>query len=266
MLCYKYMSWCHWLDTMLMCRIKASKPSEFNDPFDCVGAISGQLPKDAEDKYIDQCYQKYAPAMGKEMEEEFKNTFASVYKSLVERCFYNKQHLDEVCRIVSLSDASRISHRDDLLMWSHYADCAKGVRIAIDMPRSCDYYALEHVHYAEEIPVYDITNADVLFGGPRWEKAYRQFVCTKSMAWSYETEVRLVLHRPASDAHLIKVKGMDFFHLKRGWIKEVAFGSEVDMEVACHYASILKLAGFASVNFIKAFRDGRRYNLGYASL
>lgn len=47
MLCYKYMPWRYWFDTILVGRIKASKPSEFNDPFDCVGTVAGRLSEDA---------------------------------------------------------------------------------------------------------------------------------------------------------------------------------------------------------------------------
>ena len=48
------MPWEYWFDTILAGRIKASKPSEFNDPFDCVGAIEGQLSEDAAREFADK--------------------------------------------------------------------------------------------------------------------------------------------------------------------------------------------------------------------
>lgn len=37
----------HWIDTLRDKRFKLAKPSELNDPFDCVGAYTGNFPRTA---------------------------------------------------------------------------------------------------------------------------------------------------------------------------------------------------------------------------
>jgi len=74
-------------------------------------------------------------------------------------------------RICSLTASS-----DNLLMWSHYADGARGVLLGMDIVGD----AVEEVIYREELPVYglDCETAQELF-------------TYKLSAWSYEEEYRV---------------------------------------------------------------------------
>ena len=57
MLCYKYMPWDYWFDSVLMGRLKLSVPSEFNDPFDCDGDVVGSYRQSVIDDWIDKNFE-----------------------------------------------------------------------------------------------------------------------------------------------------------------------------------------------------------------
>ena len=53
MLCYKYMPYKRFKESILPggAFIKVSRPSEFNDPFDCVGVVEGELSNNVAKEY-----------------------------------------------------------------------------------------------------------------------------------------------------------------------------------------------------------------------
>lgn len=267
MLCYKYMPWEYWFDTILAGRIKASKPSEFNDPFDCVGAIEGRLSEDAAREFADKSCEKYIPLDADIAKRELaKRLIKCNAEELVAEAFANKKYLDIVFRIACFSAVDGISDNADLLMWSHYADKARGVRIAIDIPETSAAYAVERVQYSDKMPVYHLQDESPFLNGYQWNLALRRFVCTKSLAWEYEQEVRLIFDASGARTDMCAVKGIDFFNVPRGWFKSISFGSEVDWQIAVHHALMLRSAGCSEIKFFKAIRSSRAYSLDYKTI
>ena len=267
MLCYKYMTWEYSFDTILVGRIKASKPSEFYDPFDCMGTIGGQLSENAERGFADKLCEKYIPLdadVGKR--ESARHLIKCRAEKLAAEAFANKKYLDNVFRIVCFSAVDGISENADLLMWSHYADKARGVRIAIDIPETNEAYAVERIQYSDKMPVYHLQDESSFLNGSQWNLALRQFVCTKSHAWEYEHEVRLVIDGSDARTDMCIVKGIDFFNVPRSWFRSVTFGSEVDWQIAEHHALMLRLAGCSEIKFFKAIRNRKAYAFDYKEI
>lgn len=267
MRCYKYMAWKYWFDAILAGRIKASRPSEFNDPFDCVGAIEGRLSENAAREFADKSCEKHIlPDVDVAKKELVKRLLRCHVEGLISEVFANKQYLDELFRIVCFSAADEISGDADLLMWSHYADKGRGVRVMVDIPEKIGTYAVERIQYSKKMPVYHLENESSFLNGPQWNYAFKQFVCTKSLVWEYEQEVRLVFDISNARTDMCVVKGIDFFNVPRSWIKSVTFGSEVDWQIAVHHALMLRLAGCFEIKFFKAIRNRGAYVLDYKEI
>lgn len=183
MLCYKYMPYERFKESILPggAFIKVSRPSEFNDPFDCVGRVEGE--------FSNSVAKEYCSMFCSEIAMEPYAVFAKAHftASMQYRHFF-----DEWFRILSLSDASCILPQGEALMWAHYADNAKGVRLTIDFARY--QKKVEHITYADSAPMLNCNNVASI--NPMKDMALRQFLdsclTTKYRCWQYECEHRVI--------------------------------------------------------------------------
>lgn len=125
MLYYKYMSYQRFTESILPggAFIKVSRPCEFNDPFDCVGGLVGDFNSKTAEEYCNMFYADVRP-----------NSYCASAKAHFLGRLGNRRFFNEWFRILSLSDASRLLPNGEALMWSHYADNARGVRLTLDFP------------------------------------------------------------------------------------------------------------------------------------
>jgi hypothetical protein len=84
---------------------------------------------------------------------------------------------------------SMSAKRDNLLMWSHYADCHKGICMKFKTTGGklfgCDLLNVDYVENYPNLSVYD---------NPDYEWV-RKHLTTKSLAWRYEEEWRIMYER-----------------------------------------------------------------------
>lgn len=108
-------------------------------------------------------------------------------------------------------------------MWSHYADCHKGIVIGFNFPIINDNFVVYPVTYANSIfPIDGYT--DVL-------KVLYYWVTTKSHHWAYEEEFRA-----------INKDGTEYLSFDKEWIKEIIFGCKVtDKEISKTISMMRKL-------------------------
>ena len=183
MLCYKYMPYKRFKESILPggAFIKVSRPSEFNDPFDCVGVVEGELSNNVAKEYCSMFCSEIA------MEPYAVFARAHFTASMQYRHFF-----DEWFRILSLSDASCILPQGEALMWAHYADNAKGVRLTIDFSKYSK--RVEPITYADKVPVLNCNNVSAM--NPMKDTVLRQFLdsclTTKYRCWQYECEHRVI--------------------------------------------------------------------------
>lgn len=73
--------------------------------------------------------------------------------------------------------------RDDILMWSHYADSHKGVCLEFQWDVISE--PIEEVNYSQEMPIIRVCDPD-------YSDRVKEFIITKSVQWIYEEEVRVI--------------------------------------------------------------------------
>lgn len=255
------MPWSYWFDSVLTGRFKMGKPSEFNDPFDCIGSAEGDYSEKVVNAFVEANYtQDFGTT------EAFRTSFLTTYKGHEDEGYAKRMYLDSLCRIMSMTDVEEVLPENELLMWSHYAGNAKGVRFLFDIPETDDKYWLEHVTYDSGIPCFHRSLADAYQNGEEFVRAYHAWIYTKSRAWQYEKEVRLVLHKPNWEPYYLESNDLSFFKMPREWVREITFGSEADLLTANVYMNLLREAGFGHIAFRVAVKKKYEYGLEYVAL
>ena len=219
MLCYKYMSYDRFVQSIRPSGVflKVSRPAEFNDPYDCTGMATGTLPQHLRDTYGKTFQQLLNPA---ELDLTTKVN--------------GRRMFDQMYRILSLCDSSVNNTAGEMLMWSHYADYARGVRIGIEI--DTERYRLGAVEYKELLPHLDMTKIVEwkIYDDPELKRFLKACLLTKHKIWEYEKERRVVFRvndpslKPFSvvdEAGPIS-NAMMIWNPNKDVVREVCLGSE----------------------------------------
>lgn len=194
-LLFRYTSLAWLEDIVKRSELFVPKPSSFNDPFDCrIFPDFAATPEEYRKHYA--LVLKDQPGSNRaERRRELKRLRSVMDRSLYEEAFHKL--LDDVADTKGILCLSEI--RNDILMWSHYADCHRGVCLMFDT-RHEFFRPAWPVEYADEYPRVDFAGFTRMMGkmgaiGVAAEDAQREmirtFFLTKSNHWCYESEWRV---------------------------------------------------------------------------
>jgi len=194
---YKYSNLATLRKIIVSGQIRFSKPSEFNDPFDCNISIDTENTEEEIIRYIDQIT-------------------ANSHLSATEYLQFRTKMLDPVARFEltnrSIRDAKESfgvtcfsTESNNILMWSHYAEKHKGVVIKFDILKDPDFFNTPFkVEYKSDFPNFNYLRNRESIG--------KLLLETKSMEWSYENEIRVMK------------RGAGYYPIKRESICQIIFG------------------------------------------
>jgi hypothetical protein len=269
------------LDGLRNRRICFSRPSTFNDPFDClphfaesrelnpVGSRTYFLQARPEDisrpelreevqNHVRRSYEKdpsftlHAVMLVEPMPADGQANMAQGFRE------YLKPEMQNSMVVLSLSE-----NQNSLLMWAHYAADHSGFAIGFNAehpyfqsagsnPGNPGY--LHRVVYAEERP-------SGVLGSLSVEKAY----LTKSPEWGYEREWR-VLQR-ASNASEVLANDVHLFAFPETAVAEVILGARMKDTTRTELLEVLgDKAVWGHVAIMQATVDERQYRLNYGPL
>jgi hypothetical protein len=160
-------------------------PSQFNDPYECnFGWKRGSVADQA------KLYAAFLRRFG--LADTEWDARIRAYKELHGSTSAERAEVDELMRktareIVDLVGVFCLSEvNNDILMWSHYADCHKGVCIEFSMPLgSAPEEVMSQVNYRDEFPTLDLYEREKL-------EIVRPCFLTKARHWHYEKEWRAI--------------------------------------------------------------------------
>lgn len=182
-----------WLQTLQSGMIHVSCPREFNDPFDCSLACTGQFTEKFKRDWaaainIDRNHSGFDCEMA-EWENDYRHDLA------------DRAMFDFMARILCVSSAE-ISKSDELLMWGHYACNYTGAKFVLDWDSllTSDVEMANQVTYDSIRPSFNLEDLKWVGGGVRpWPPP--DLICkalfAKNPAWAYEKEFRLLVKREA---------------------------------------------------------------------
>ena len=203
-----------WLaDTLHQQRIHCSNPANLNDPWDCIPWYDTESLQDPDT--IEQ-FIVWLRSVAKERPE------ARIEAELENRIRTNPDFRNKFIHGFSTSNHTVISERRiycltpdpcSTLMWSHYADNHRGICLEFDLDNDVFRNAWE-VSYSSAYP--------------RWVphrmiEAAMRMLLTKSDAWEYEHEFRVIMSPAYEDGHPLKPDG-EFLPLPPGALSAVIVG------------------------------------------
>lgn len=173
-----------------------SRPARFNDPFDCAIRVDrGPIPDADCQRLFDHLREESgdSPAFDKHYSPSASRNprFREHVQAGLDAAFEERKQVMLNKRGVCCFSA----RNDDILMWSHYADCHKGFCLGFRSD-SEPFSRAWQVEYQAEIPAVNPTSLIL----EEVQDAFRAMVVTKSQCWSYEQEWRL-FHMEADKAY-----------------------------------------------------------------
>ena len=236
--------------------LKVSNPTEFNDPFDCnFPGYHSSL----------DMFSRIKPLIMKDFNNEY-NQLKSIYSTNS----IKKMMLSEIPELSGLNDIiiealddlrnnwdafigeyrvlSLTTQKDNILMWSHYAEYHKGAVLCFDLSNDSHFNDIKKVNYdidgkklsnfidqiiklfiealvQNSVPTEQFfSQADQLFENSKFSNKltrffllhFMPFFFIKKKDWEYEDEYRLVLNK--------KQTNNGFIGFKTESLKEVIFG------------------------------------------
>lgn len=158
------------------------------------------------------------------------------------------EKLLKTCGVFSLCNGE-VSGANSHLFWPHYGEDHKGVCLTYDIPES---FVIEKqigvgaVKYDPEELFESLTalNLETIPSTEDMTPTIIALLTTKTAAWSYEDEFRLVSYEPGPQK------------IPKEWLKQVCFGLKTSMEVRQGLIDSMKSWGYGHCVFAEIARAG----------
>ena len=227
----RYMSLNWGLEAIKSGAFKVLRPLDTNDPYEMMGACCGEFAPEVESSFRKAMHMKWMiefarygyrpgfPSWG-EVEQRVKN-----YKYFLNKLMLERKTQQLLHRILCFVDLDKINDLSDQLMWGHYGNGGRGVRIWFDADKlDLAYGKVYPVSYSNKRPLVDLGRLKSHEIDASWQGYLREVLFTKSLAWAYEAEQRmLVSHRAFGD--VVRVKGnIELVVLPQDAIIRIDFG------------------------------------------
>lgn len=205
-------------------KLHFSAPKDFNDPFDC--KINASISN------TDVFAQSFAKCGSNED-----------VKLVIENGYDINNTIDKVLNSKGICSFSK--KKDNILMWSHYADSHRGICLEFDITEDYDFFVFPIIiKYEREYPKIDVSKTR--------DKVGEKLLTTKYEGWQYEQEVR------------IYKEAYGEYEFKPTSLKAIYFGCKVeDSERKNLYEFIRGIECFGHVEFYKGKVSEFEYKINF---
>jgi hypothetical protein len=273
MILCKYLDGDGCLDIINNQRLKATDPITFNDPFEIYPGIIGKPDKDKTLRYINNdllqrlssATKKALPTFNGELALRDTNEFwrkleQTLKPGLKEEIDKGLERASQTLRIICFCDPNKIEEGGDILLWSHYGDKHRGIRIFFETDAIKIFSTnLFPVVYSFERACIDITDPNSSVFNKNVEDAYRNTFKTKNKSWGYENEVRWIIN--LKECH--QENGFSYIPLSPESIRRIDFGCKCKRDKAL---SILNNNVYRHVKLYKALAHEHKFCLNYEEI
>lgn len=277
MILHKYVKYSYGIDIINRLRIKVSSPKDFNDPFEFLPKVTDLSPEQIDavlsnGEYLQNLY-NYGIKSGKInkpyklfMEEQnspigrakLSEKMVILADVLRRACKEMQKESGDIALMTCFCEGSS-DNPDEILMWSHYADAHKGLRIAFDSKvlDSQDVSFIKVEYAPDRIELNPLTY---------WKGGHQQsilifdkIISTKSSIWSYEKEYRWLL-KPKSCQKKWK---HSFYPINPKAIMEIVCGVECTSKQISAIKKLSRAKFSSDVKIKKAEIDDHKFKLNY---
>lgn len=231
---YRYFG-SHGLITLKEAKLRASKLSSWNDPFE--GMFSLPKMETIEDAKLHirnagsnpafvnkiqvakglQTFQETVEFIKNNEEEMAEFYFSKMSEMAVDTEKTRAEFIDRTLRAISFSSCKK--QDDENLLWSHYSTKHKGIRIGFKfMDSSFELENIIKINYLKTRPEYahlvDPTEDEI-----------KSWMSTKHPCWEYEGEYRYFIQSQNCEHHYMPTDSMDeYVGFNKEWVRSVDFG------------------------------------------
>lgn len=237
MLLWKYMDLEYGIKSILSGLFKVTAPLDLNDSTEMMGAVIGNLPDEVKSQMEDSFRHKWQMELdaGKPVRgwQEVKFDIDNKTKDIMKKIVMERNSINRTSRVLCLSSYDLLDDCGDQLLWAHYGDKGRGVRILVDIDqRPNDNYHLHPAIYASMRPVLDLSKFKYWLDQDEFAPYNKKCIYTKSVAWSYEKEIRLFTFLGPKNKRIIHEHdtGIDLFVIPVSNIKRVDFGPKGEIQ------------------------------------
>jgi Protein of unknown function (DUF2971) len=245
MLLYRYFK-SHAVDALRDSRLRVSKVSSFNDPFECMYAVTGTMTEEKAAEYIttrcsDPSFREEVMSVAypnlivpdsakkqflRDKHDVMVTALVDKFEELKKASMSERETIIDATLRVACFSADCAQPGDEILMWSHYSNSHRGVRIGFEMPEHTTRFQIIPMEYQNSRVEYDLSRNgfDVAI-----QDALRKSTRTKSDAWIYEQEHRLMTNMDLCiHGHLADGSEAEFISIDSNWVRRVDFGTRID--------------------------------------
>jgi hypothetical protein len=181
--------------------LKVAIPSEFNDPFElCPVDITKWTYSNVDNYYkkdqkVIERFSIYADKLNQPLSNIWKIAIEEVVKKshngYAEKAFEDmRKFSDTFLRFICFSSSQNTSEQNQILMWSHYADKHRGLRIHFDSTKFSESETqIKSVKYGERVPFNILLDKY----SEEFKTQMQEVLLKKSEAWQYEDEYRMII-------------------------------------------------------------------------
>lgn len=238
--------------------VKASRPADFNDSFECTGIVSGRPSETLVKEYWSlrardyNLYKEFHFIPGFTV-NELGDERDAVLKCL-SRMVQQRDFLSQGYRISCFAG----DDHDRTYMWSHYGDQSRGVAVAFDLS-GIEGIPIQRVEYKERPESVNLSSIDHI---DQLQPFFEACVRTKSLTWRVEDEYRVVFSNPENGITRIERNGV-FWTIKNEHITKYIVGCEwgnVDATLRDKLRRVINECELDVSKFYMAKRDYEAYD------
>jgi hypothetical protein len=208
-----------------------SGPLAFNDPFDCQIRDAGNYTRNDIHTY---CNTRGVPA---QQAAQIADLFQQNPDNLLQLLEEAKNEAITTKGVLAMSQV-----RDNILMWSHYADSHTGFVLGFTLPEDISFFITPfHAIYVDAYPTFQYLRDDDLI--------VTNGILSKSRLWEYEQEIRILKRTQGSHAFAPTA------------LTEVILGARISTQNRDRLLQHLRQYGFQHVSVLQATAHNSRYEL-----
>ena len=273
----------HLRDILEHNRLKVSKLSHFNDPFEFRYRHVGDFGRSAAKRTLrtrmktpefwatlreayalqDKSKKNLKKVLQNKREEILDSLQRRLPKDFLELIDKVPEYADRTTRIICFSQATQ-RPLEEILLWSHYTNGHSGFRIWVDLSNEAlPLSKTFRVSYSEELPAIEnkqVADLDL------YESIIEIAMGTKAKCWEYEAEVRSFIPRGFFVTEVTKGNEIDYVKIRPESIVRIDFGVRYDRKERDRLISDFSEVLANRVELRQAKRSYDRYELEYSKL
>lgn len=228
----RYMSLKYGLEALRTGEFKVTRPCDANDPYEMMGGLHGRLSDRVRGEFCNSVAMGWAREavnptnrriilpLRKVLNDAWNNFEKTLAIKILSRETFDKNE-----SFLCFADADQVTDETDQLMWAHYGECGRGVRIWFDEERLKEVYPLiRPIVYQEQRPTLELDRLTSWGDADELKEFIGECYFTKSQAWAYEHEKRLLIFRSMGEQLKTRRGDIELIRIPIDAITRVDFG------------------------------------------